>query len=917
MSEATFGLNIELASKTALSGIQQIIAQLNAATTAASKATSELNKLGKTDGVKKTKDSVDGLTGSFDKLGLSLGKSIGLAVAGFVTATALAIKNLDQLNTTLEIAVGKGRDFDAASQNIRTFAVQFGVARDEVSALSIALGRFNFDNSLAGLTAFGNLATAAGIDLKELSGVIADIAQGDVAKVSKKFEDLGLTFRRNGAQVIATFKGVDTNLGTNSRNIAKYIEEIGKTNFAGALEKQANSINGTIGRLQQSFVTFAENLKNSPIGKSIGDAFSGTDIINTVNAAFNLLIETLNIFTPAVDAAVGLFKDFISGLNNANTAFGEDITLIDIFKAALVTLSAIVEGAVVAFRIFFAYVKNGFVTINAIVNLVATTFINGFAAIPDALSQIFANIISLFSDLVSAATTIGVAFADAFKKALKGENPIADLQDSLTKAISGIGAGVKPINTGFLDSLTKNSQEAIDVIAKSSDEANDKASKLALSYKGIEGAIESAGKAAQKFNATQGQDAGASTGKGSGTTINPAIQAANDALANSLRQVDLGFQVVAKQKNTLDPVILKIQELTGQFFLSGQGLISYGSIFDKLSAKSKEFLASIQKTNTQNFLQQAFGKEEDLKNQIALLQTAEGPARELLAIRQDLAKSLGINLGIASPEQLQMLEDRLKAIQPLIAKLQTAQIGDNFKNGVKDLNFAITQSQVELDNFWSSNKDSIVSTQQALNEFYRKVDPIGLGANISDADKQLAKQLQERITAQQELLKINQQVQDSFNSLGTAVSNWALNGKKAANQVYLELLKLAILAAQKQFFGSSSGNGTSFFNGLISGITGSRAGGGAMEPGLYRAGENGPETILMSRPGYAIPTSTTASYSGVKSVTLVVQPSFENHGSITNMPELNDILTEWGTGIAGSTEKLIQSAFSAQGISRR
>ena len=203
-------------------------------------------------------------------------------------------------------------------------------------------------------------------------------------------------------------------------------------------------------------------------------------------------------------------------------------------------------------------------------------------------------------------------------------------------------------------------------------------------------------------------------------------------------------------------------------------------------------------------------------------------------------------------------------------------------------------------------------------DIYKSIDPEGKGKNITDAQKAEIELLNQQIEAQNQLIKVNEQIKDSFTSLGDSVTQWALGADGGIEKVRLALVKLAALAIWKSAFGGqSSGAGGAFFQGLVGGL---RATGGPTEPGkVYRVGEQGPENVIFGSAATVIPNQEANMKVSTKTGNLVVQvnPSFSNHGTINSTEDLDGYMTTWGEGIANRTEQFVREQFGQTGLAYR
>ena len=183
------------------------------------------------------------------------------------------------------------------------------------------------------LTSFGNTASAMGRSLNQMIEAVADASTGEF----ERLKAFGITSKTQGDQVAFTFQGVTTKVGKNSTEITKYLEKIGNVNFAGAMDKQMDTLFGAFsnvgdamqqafsaigsGKLGQSVKEIAQSLAGgisyiTPFLASIGNLFGG--IIEGVGQVFNGLTSMWSGFGYATTA-----QGLLTGLTVAFNLIGE------------------------------------------------------------------------------------------------------------------------------------------------------------------------------------------------------------------------------------------------------------------------------------------------------------------------------------------------------------------------------------------------------------------------------------------------------------------------------------------------------------------------------------------------------------------------------------------------------------------
>jgi hypothetical protein len=203
-------------------------------------------------------------------------------------------------------------------------------------------------------------------------------------------------------------------------------------------------------------------------------------------------------------------------------------------------------------------------------------------------------------------------------------------------------------------------------------------------------------------------------------------------------------------------------------------------------------------------------------------------------------------------------------------------------------------------------------------DIYKAIDPEGKGKKVNEAQKAEIDILLAQIEAQNRLLDVNKKIEDSFSSLGDAVSKWALGSTNGIQQVKLELLKLITLEAFKYVSGGMpTGASGSFINGILGGLSGARAEGGPVSSGKsYLVGEKRPEVFVPSTNGYIVPnTAMLSTTTGATHVTM--SPNLIIHGSVTGQTELENMFDQFATAMAQETKNFVISQRGQNGILAR
>jgi hypothetical protein len=158
--------------------------------------------------------------------------------------------------------VDANRSFQSLQASLITFtgsaeeaAKQFGVLQNFAATTPFSLqevvGGFNkliargITPSIASLTAFGNIASGTGKSLDQFIEAVADAAVGEF----ERLKEFGIKANVEGDKIKLTFGGVTKTIGKNSQEMLAYLDQLGQTKFAGAIERQSKTLNGAFSNL--------------------------------------------------------------------------------------------------------------------------------------------------------------------------------------------------------------------------------------------------------------------------------------------------------------------------------------------------------------------------------------------------------------------------------------------------------------------------------------------------------------------------------------------------------------------------------------------------------------------------------------------------------------------------------------------
>lgn len=259
-------------------------------------------------------DRASASLGGLGKAALAAGAAIGgLGAAKSVFDSLVASqRNFDKLNAGLVTMTGSAENAGKAFSILQQFAKDTPYGLNQAVEGFTKLVALGLNPSREALISYGNTAAAMGKDLNQMIEAVADASTFEF----ERLKEFGIKSSQQGDSVSFTFRGVTTTVKKNSEEIQKYLLNIGNTDFAGAMEQRANSLDGVLSSLEDSFDALVLSVARSGFGDIMAEQAQNAEI------AVQALTDTIasGELMAEIKDWVELFNDsfkFISDLLNA------------------------------------------------------------------------------------------------------------------------------------------------------------------------------------------------------------------------------------------------------------------------------------------------------------------------------------------------------------------------------------------------------------------------------------------------------------------------------------------------------------------------------------------------------------------------------------------------------------------------
>lgn len=227
------------------------------------------------------------------KKGSSQAKGFGKAILGVATAlgTMAAASKLievarefDIVNASLVTVTGSTEGAARAFASIQEFAATTPFDLQQVANAFVKLKAFGLDPSSEALLSYGNTASAMGKDLNQMIEAVADATTFEF----ERLKEFGIKARQETDSVSFTFRGTTKTIGKSSAEIQKFLLDIGRVEFAGAMEERAKTLDGAISNLGDSVDALFLTIGNADKGVMNDFVRMTTNAVEGITAAIRM-----------------------------------------------------------------------------------------------------------------------------------------------------------------------------------------------------------------------------------------------------------------------------------------------------------------------------------------------------------------------------------------------------------------------------------------------------------------------------------------------------------------------------------------------------------------------------------------------------------------------------------------------------
>lgn len=158
------------------------------------------------------------------------------------------------LQASLELVTGSAEGAATAMEHVREFA---RLSPDDVLSIGAAYQMLiaqGIDPTMERLRRLGDVAAATQQPMAEVLDAVAGGLIGNTERLDMAFRQFGFNFSSRQGELYVSIAGENRRLGSSYEEVIGFLEELGETEFAGQMARQAQTLSGRLSMLKDAFV---------------------------------------------------------------------------------------------------------------------------------------------------------------------------------------------------------------------------------------------------------------------------------------------------------------------------------------------------------------------------------------------------------------------------------------------------------------------------------------------------------------------------------------------------------------------------------------------------------------------------------------------------------------------------------------
>lgn len=246
MAQGSIDLSVVVRNQQQLSAVNRQLSDLNKRTNEAQSSSMSLGKAAK----------------------FAAGALATIGVGAAIRGTINAIRTFEDLKATLVTIQGDAVKAAEAFDLIAKFTATTTFQLDEVSRGFITLRNAGLRPTTEMMTELGNIAAGMGKGFDDVARAVFNATTGEF----EMLKQLGIKVKTEGDNITATFRGTSVTMKKDADSIVAYLRNIGKEDFAGAIEARSKTLSGSLSNLQDAVSILAMRLGEAGLTGALTDA---------------------------------------------------------------------------------------------------------------------------------------------------------------------------------------------------------------------------------------------------------------------------------------------------------------------------------------------------------------------------------------------------------------------------------------------------------------------------------------------------------------------------------------------------------------------------------------------------------------------------------------------------------------------
>jgi hypothetical protein len=371
----------------------------------------------------------------------------GLGAAQLAASIAGVNREFNSTRNALTLIEGSVQAVNARWAEFQGYKIAAVTGVNDIAQAYTRLDNLALKANESILTGYANIAASnPGKRIGDVIEAVADATTGEF----ERLKEFGIKASKEGDNVSFAFRGVTTSVKNSADEIQNYLSGIGNTSFAGAIENQLNSIDGSVAHFKNEMKTLADDVISTDMERAIAGAINS--VADYVHAIDMIPAQLVTVGDTNASVADFMSASWITVRNNAVNAIDSIAQDFPIIGQAGSAVAAFIQN----------YYQSLWQVLKAGAAGAANLIIGAFNAVGNSMGAIAAGIVNNFGQAFAKVKAMAAGIASGVKAAMTGDFAFADLNTAFTKQsnFTNVAADVKGVlgkafSTDYMGNLGK------------------------------------------------------------------------------------------------------------------------------------------------------------------------------------------------------------------------------------------------------------------------------------------------------------------------------------------------------------------------------------------------------------------------------------------------------------------------------